>query len=158
MDDFTNLFVSESVKDTIFTITDLSANTTYHWRVFATNIAGGGNYSEVRQFTTAAFSAVERKISSIPKRYALLPAYPNPFNPTTRVTYHLPEKADVFLIIYNSMGQSVQERVSGNRDAGEYLVTWDGKDNCGTPVTSGLYICLFKAASRVLTQKIMLMR
>ena len=156
--DFSDLFVSKTGTDTVLTLSGFEKSTTYYWRVSASNVAGEGVFSDVWSFTTSSPSAVNRKISSTPKRYALLPVYPNPFNPKTTVTYHLPEQAEVSLVIYNSMGQSVQELVSGNKKAGEYMVTWDGRDYRGAPVTSGVYICLFKSGSHVFTQKILLMR
>lgn len=156
--DFTDLFVSKTGTDTALTLTGFEKSTTYYWRVSASNVAGESVFSDEWSFITCSPSAVDGKISSIPKHYALLPAYPNPFNPKTTITYHLPEKAEISLVIYNSMGQSIQELVSGQRQAGEYTVTWDGRDSRGAPVASGLYICLFKTGSRVFTQKILLMR
>ena len=156
--DFPDLLVSETGTDTTFTFTNLDANTTYYWRVFGTNVAGDGDCSETRKFTTSSSSVDDGKTASIPTSYALLPVYPNPFNPRTMITYHLPEKADVSLIIYNNMGQSIQELVSGLQQAGEYKVAWNGRDDSGTFVSSGLYICHFNAGNRVFTQKVLLMR
>ena len=156
--DFSDLLVSESSSDTAFTLTDLPASTTFYWHVYGTNVAGDGDCSEARQFTTSASSSDEGQTGSIPTRYALLPAYPNPFNPRTTITYHLPERADVSLVIFNTRGQSIRELESGWRQAGEYAINWDGRDHRGTPVPSGLYLCRFKAGSRVFTQKLLLMR
>ena len=158
VDDYSELFVSETVTDTAFTLTGLEENSTYYWRVRPYNVAGVGLFSEDWSFTTSSPSAVDRKISSIPKRHALLPAYPNPFNPMITITYQLSEKADVSLVIHNSMGQSVRELVSDLRQAGEYEVTWDGRDNRGAAMASGLYICHFRTGNRVFTQKLLLMR
>jgi len=156
--DFSDLLVAETGTDTAFTLTNLSAYTTYYWRVFATNVAGDGEFSVARQFTTSPAVAVDGLTSTIPTRYALLPAYPNPFNPRTTITYHLPEKTDVSLVIYNIIGERIHDMVSGIRQAGEYAVTWDGRDNLGALVPSGLYICRFKAGSRTFTQKFLLIR
>ena len=156
--DFADMFLNKTCMDTSFTITDLAKSTTYYWRVSASNVAGEGDLSEVWSFTTSSPSAVDRRINSIPEHYALLPVYPNPFNPKATITYHLPEQAEISLVIYNSMGQSVQKLDSGMRQAGEYVLTWDGKNSRGAPVTSGLYICILKTGSLVFTQKILLMR
>jgi len=139
--EFTDLLFNETGPDTAFTLTNLSAHTTYYWRVCASNVAGAGDFAAARQFTTSSSSVGEGKTSTIPARFALMPAYPNPFNPKTTITYHLPEKADVSLVIYNSMGQSILELVSGLRQAGKYTVTWDGRDYRGASLPSGLYIC-----------------
>ncbi len=156
--DFSNLFVSEMTGDTLFTLSNLDMSTTYYWRVCGNNPAGSSIFSDIWQFSTTPLSSIDMENNLIPKHYALLPIYPNPFNPVTTITYHLPEKADVSLMIYNSMGQSVRELVSANQLAGEYKMIWDGRDNQSASVTSGLYICFFKAGNRVFSQKILLIR
>ena len=158
INNFSNLIIGEICTDTTIEVTDLEICTRYYWRVCASNVAGEGKFSDVWTFTIAPTSLMDNTISSTPRNYALLPAYPNPFNPRTTITYHLPETAEVSLIIYNSLGQSVWEVVSGNRIAGEYKVTWDGRDYHGLDVTSGLYICHFKSGGRTITQKLLLMR
>jgi hypothetical protein len=155
---FTDLIVNTTdLTDTSDAVTGLAGNTTYYWRVFATNVAGDGALSESWQFTTSATSA-DRESSSIPKHYALLPVCPNPFNPVTTITYLLPKKTEVSLIIYNSMGQAIRKLASESRKAGKYTVSWDGRNNRGIPVTSGLYLCRFTAGNHEFTQKMLLMR
>ena len=155
---FTDLIVNNTdLTDTSDAVIGLAGNTTYYWCVFATNVAGDGALSESWQFTTSTSSA-DRESSLIPKHYALLPVCPNPFNPVTTITYLLPEKAEVSLVIYNSMGQSIRKLVSGPRKAGKYTVLWDGRNNRGIPVTSGLYLCRFTAGRHEFTQKMLLMR
>jgi hypothetical protein len=157
--DFSNLSIDQAdLTDTLFSTSTLAKNTTYYWRISASNVAGEGDFSAVWSFATSFPVAVDGKIRSLPKDYALLPVYPNPFNPATTITYHLPEEADISLMIYNSMGQHVRELGSGQQQSGEHTKTWDGLNNRGAPVTSGLYICYFKADSHVFTQKILLMR
>ena len=158
MVDFSDLFLSEIGTDTLFEITGLAQNTTYYWRVCGNNVAGEGDYSATRSFTTAATTDLGNQAARLPERYALLPAYPNPFNPRTTITYHLPEQASISLIIYNSTGQFVTGLASGHRQAGEYRVSWDGRDHRGISVPSGLYLCRFKTGSRIFTQKLLLMR
>lgn len=156
---FNDLFVNESgLPDTTFSVTGLEKSTIYYWRVSATNAAGEGGFSSVWHFKTLTLSSVEQGKSPVPKNYALLPVYPNPFNPSTSVTYQLPESADVSVTVFNNMGQMVRELASGRHSAGRYTVQWDGRDSRGTTVTSGLYICFFKAGSQVFKQKMILMR
>ena len=157
--DFSALVIDQtSLTDTLFSASALENNTVYYWCVSASNAAGEGVLSEVWNFSTSSPTAVDGKIDAIPEHYALLPAYPNPFNPKTTIIYHLPESAEVSLIIYNSMGQFVLELVSSYQHAGEYTVTWDGRNNLGVPVTSGLYFCHFKSGNNAFTQQIMLVR
>jgi hypothetical protein len=157
--DFSNLVINQTgLTDTLISTFALENNTAYFWRVSASNVAGESEFSMAWSFTTSSQTVVDKEITFIPKNYDLLPAYPNPFNPMTTITYHLPEKADVSLVIFNSMGQSVQELVSGHRQAGVYMVKWDGQNNHSAPVTSGLYFCRFKANNHIFTQKMLLMR
>lgn len=156
--DFSDMFICNTCLDTAFKAINLELATTYYWRVCASNVAGDSEFSNVWSFTTTFPADVDRAVKLIPHRYALLPTYPNPFNPWTTITYHLPEPSDAELFIYNSMGQSVIKLISGFHQAGEYQVQWNGRDSRGIPVTSGLYICLFKIQSHRFTQKILLMR
>ena len=157
--DFSTLVIDQpSLTDTLFSGSTLENNTTYYWHLSASNVAGESEFSEIWSFTTSTSTAVDWEISAITKGYALWPAYPNPFNPLTKFTYNLPENAEVSLVIYNSMGQFIQELVSGHCQAGEYEVTWDGRDERGAPVAGGLYICHLKTGSVVLTQIILLIR
>ena len=65
--------------------------------------------------------------------------YPNPFNPQTIINYQLPNEANVNLKIYNLLGQEVRTLVNENNIAGEHSIIWDGKDNIGKQVGSGIY-------------------
>jgi len=65
--------------------------------------------------------------------------YPNPFNPTTNIRYHLNEPEDVSLSIYNLRGQKVVDLVSESKAAGSHSIVWDGRDNSGRSVASGIY-------------------
>ena len=79
-----------------------------------------------------------------PKETALLPNYPNPFNPETWIPYQLAEPADVTLIIYDIQGRIVRDLDLGHQRAGIYqsrarAAYWDGRNAHGEPVASGLY-------------------
>jgi len=77
----------------------------------------------------------------IPTTYSLEQNYPNPFNMETEIQYQLPEAGYVYLSIYNSLGQKIRTLVSRNQVAGRYATRWDGRDEQGRDVTSGIYIC-----------------
>ena len=98
-----------------------------------------------------------------PKQTALLPNYPNPFNPETWIPYHLAEDADVTLTIYDSSGRMVRQLRLGHRLAGYYAdrgkaAYWDGRNGYGEQVASGVYFYLlsagdFSAARKMLIRK-----
>lgn len=67
--------------------------------------------------------------------------YPNPFNPATTISYQLSVNANVTLSIYNILGQQVRTLVNENQGAGEHSAIWDGRDNSGQLVGSGVYFC-----------------
>ncbi|MCZ6819681.1 MAG: T9SS type A sorting domain-containing protein, partial [Calditrichaeota bacterium] len=66
--------------------------------------------------------------------------YPNPFNPETRIQYRIPEAAFVQLTIFNLKGQQVRMLEASQKSRGTYSVIWDGKDNIGRQVSSGVYL------------------
>lgn len=82
---------------------------------------------------------------SVPTQFRLEQNYPNPFNPQTAITFSVPTtntNAKVNVRIYNIMGQIVRTLANGvQMSGGEHTVTWDGKDNAGNPVASGVYFC-----------------
>ncbi len=75
-----------------------------------------------------------------PANFALEQNFPNPFNPSTEITFTLPESAPTKLVVYNSLGQVVRTLVDGNVDAGTHKVTFDAKDDGGNELSSGTYI------------------
>ena len=78
-------------------------------------------------------------MKGIPKVCSLEQNIPNPFNPSTSIGYRLPEAGRVKLVVYNVLGQVVRVLVDDVHDAGFYTVVWDGKDNMGRGVASGVY-------------------
>jgi hypothetical protein len=78
--------------------------------------------------------------STMPVPKALLTCSPNPFNPSTTIAYSLPSVGDTTLRIYNTRGQMVKTLVHGQLEAGNHSVTWDGMDDKGKPVASGVYL------------------
>jgi hypothetical protein len=84
--------------------------------------------------------------------------YPNPFNPMTNITYELDREAPVTLAIYNVLGQKVRDLVRGEIQKGLNEVTWDGHDNGGRGLGSGIYFCRLMAGREVITHRIVLIR
>jgi len=95
---------------------------------------------------------------TLPKTYALNQNYPNPFNPMTTIKYQLPKNSDVRLVIYNIMGQEVRNLVSENQPAGYYQIIWDGKNDYGLNVSSGIYLCHITVGKFIKTRKMLLVK
>lgn len=93
------------------------------------------------------------------RTFALKQNYPNPFNPTTNIEYTLNTASSVTLRIYNVMGQEVRTLVGGAvQPASTYSVAWDGKDNAGRAVTSGIYMYRLEAGQLTETRKMTLLK
>jgi N-acetylneuraminic acid mutarotase len=78
--------------------------------------------------------------TAVPSGYALSQNYPNPFNPQTRIKYQLPHADKVMLKVYNIVGQAICTLVDEVKPAGSYEVVWDGRDNTGHRLASGMYL------------------
>lgn len=79
--------------------------------------------------------------SGRPEFFQLMQNYPNPFNGQTQVRFHVPEAVDTRMTVYNSGGQRVRNLVRGKLGSGWHQVAWDGTDDGGRKVASGIYIC-----------------
>ncbi len=84
--------------------------------------------------------------------------YPNPFNPSTTISYDLPSESLVSIVIYDALGQEIRRLVTEQRPAGRYTVQWDAKDHQGYGVGSGVYIAKIEAGSFSASQKMLLLK
>lgn len=90
--------------------------------------------------------------------FALFQNYPNPFNPATTIEYRLEKSADVTLSIFNVGGQCLRSFSFGQVRAGMHQSTWDGKDEGGQQVASGVYFYMLRANQQVLSNKMILIK
>ena len=90
--------------------------------------------------------------------FELYENYPNPFNPTTTISFNLPENAPVNLEIFNLKGQKVRTLINSELKAGKHNIVWNGLDNNGKPVASGVYFYRLSNGEQILSRKMMLMK
>jgi len=90
--------------------------------------------------------------------YSLGKNYPNPFNPETDISFTLPERANASLIVYNVLGKAIKVLVDREMSAGTHTFHWDGRDEFGNPVSSGIYFYRLKADVFDQTMKMVLMK
>lgn len=91
--------------------------------------------------------------------YAIDAIYPNPFNPSTRVEFSVPEKTGLEIKVYDVRGKLVKTLFSGMKQAGTYTVTWNGTNTRGQNVSSGVYFCRLRMeGEKGLTRKVVLLR
>lgn len=97
-------------------------------------------------------------VIELPKNYRLYQNYPNPFNPSTTFTFDLPKNSFVELEIYDISGRKVSTLVNQTMEAGHRQVVWDGHDEFGNQVASGMYFYVLKSGAQMLVGKMLLMR
>lgn len=134
---------------------DLAVGSAYYYRI--STVDANGNESDYsREVSAAVLSVVEGML--VPGQYALRQNYPNPFNPSTTIRFDLPEASRVQLIIYDAMGREVRTLLWGEQSAGYQSVNWDGADDRGQPLSSGIYFYRLQAESYSETMKMVLLR
>ena len=103
--------------------------------------------------------------ANLPQRFTLAQNYPNPFNPSTTIPYRVGgsqfmvnRPIHTTLKIYNILGQLVRTLVDEEKVAGNYKVIWDGRDNSGREVGSGIYFYQLRTEDYTATKKMVLLR
>ena len=126
--------------------------------------------TEVEFETNAALGSIEEPVALltrerrlgdrgyVPDRFMLSQAFPNPFNPSTRFGYGLPRDGQVEIAIYNALGQKVRTLIDQVEPAGYRYATWDGRDDDGRSVTSGLYFYAMQAEGFREVKKVLLLK
>jgi hypothetical protein len=94
----------------------------------------------------------------LPNSFALAQNYPNPFNAGTNITFSLAESGDVTLTVCNLLGQRVRTLINGHREAGIQTEAWDGRDDNGNPVSSGIYFSRLVQNTRSDVRKMVLLK
>ncbi|MGB7062837.1 MAG: FlgD immunoglobulin-like domain containing protein, partial [Candidatus Zixiibacteriota bacterium] len=92
------------------------------------------------------------------RSFTLLQNCPNPFNPRTQISYLLPGDGLVRITVFNSLGQRVRVLLDGHQSAGPERVDWDGKDEQGIEVASGIYFYRMEVGGFAQTKKMLLIK
>ena len=95
-------------------------------------------------FDTSSVTGLDLS-ENLPEEFRLAQNYPNPFNPSTSINFQVPLATDVTLRVFNVLGQEVRTLINGFYAAGQYSVTWNGRDNLENPVPSGMYLYQLEA-------------
>jgi hypothetical protein len=96
--------------------------------------------------------------SIIPEIFALRQNYPNPFNPVTTIAYDVPEMTSVRVDIYNILGQQVRTLINRSHEPGYYRIQWDGTNDYGEVLPTGMYIYSIQASGFTSVKKLVLMK
>jgi hypothetical protein len=99
-----------------------------------------------------------QQIQNVPTVFSLEQNYPNPFNPNTTIRFSIPRPTKIVLTIYNILGQRIATVVNEFKDPGEYSALWNGRNEQGLPVASGMYIYHIAAGEYTAAKKMMLLK
>ncbi|MGM0588895.1 MAG: T9SS type A sorting domain-containing protein [Bacteroidota bacterium] len=130
-------------------VTFNKASSERNFAVKATDVNG----NEGKASDPITVTSVEEGQSGTPATFALQKNYPNPFNPTTKIDYALPQSAEVTITVYNALGQTVATLVDGQKSAGYHSVSFDAQS-----MNSGVYIYRIEAGNFSQTRKMMLVK
>jgi len=118
----------------VIDIKDTKGSSSGLWQTYQANNARTSYY-----YYDPSASAIS-STRPVPEKFALYANYPNPFNPQTTLRYSLKKESDVQLSIYNLLGQKVRTLLRARQKAGVYRINWNGADNQGRNVSSGIYL------------------
>jgi subtilisin family serine protease len=96
--------------------------------------------------------------AKVPAEFSLYQNYPNPFNPGTTISFYLPERSDVNLSIFNILGEKVKTLYCGDMAAGSHSMTWNGTNDAGNAVSTGVYLYKMTAGEKSVTKKMSLLK
>ena len=94
----------------------------------------------------------------IPDSYSLAQNYPNPFNSTTTIYYTVPTAAEVKIKVYNLIGEEIKTLLNQEQSAGKNSIDWDGTNQSGRAVSSGVYFYRLEAGDKIITKKMTFLR
>ncbi len=150
--DFSSIIIDSSLTDTSFIpFEKLYNGTEYYWRVKAFGEGGASEWSEPFSFTIPV--NVSNEIDELPTEFSLSQNFPNPFNPSTQISYTLPEATVIRLNVINNLGQHVATLVNERKSAGWHTVQFDA-----STLSSGLYFYTIKAGNFIQTRKMLLIK
>lgn len=96
--------------------------------------------------------------NQLPEQFVLFDNYPNPFNMQTIIRYQLPQAAHVKLVVYNVLGQKIQTLVDKFQASGDFKIEWNGKDESGNLVPSGVYVYKIETNNFSQVKKLLLLK
>lgn len=139
------------ISDTSLALYNLESNKKFYWRVKANNQLGWSEYSNVETFSIN-LTSIDNDFDLI-QNYSLSPNYPNPFNPTTTISYQLPKTGNVNIKVFDILGREVATLINEEKPAGSYNVEFNGSG-----LASGIYFYQIKSGEFIQTMKMILLK
>jgi len=134
--DGTSFELIDSTINSAYTDDTVVRGNSYYYSVKSVDFSG--NESEFSNIIYLMITDINSKLD-IPTTYYLLQNYPNPFNPQTTIKYGLLDQSTVTIKIYDILGQTIRELVNAKQNPGHHRVIWDGRNNSGQVVSTGIY-------------------
>lgn len=129
---------------------------TYYYKLQDVGIGGQTTFHGPVQFS--GVTSVEDGSVINPGKYQLFQNHPNPFNPNTEIRFTISTSGYVSIKIYDMQGKLVRSLVSERKAAGNYIVSWDSRDENGVKVTSGVYFYRINVGEFTMSKKMILMK
>ncbi|MCD6176397.1 MAG: T9SS type A sorting domain-containing protein, partial [Candidatus Cloacimonetes bacterium] len=149
------VMIADDIMETSYLDPNVPNGTyTYHIRA----IYSGGYQSALSADAVIEHIQTNADGITIPVVTELTGNYPNPFNPTTTISFSIKEAGFVSIDIYNMKGQLVKTLVNEQLDAAYYNITWNGKDNSNKTISSGVYFYKMRSSNYTATKKMILMK
>lgn len=158
IEDPQHLYVITSTNQTQFVDVNLDSTKNYYYWISALDDADNEGFATGIKKATAVYKA---PIVEFPLDFDLKANYPNPFNSQTTIKYSIPremDKAMAMLTIYNMLGNRIRILVNGIQAVGQHTITWNGKDENGVEVASGMYLYRLECKGSTLNRKMLLLR
>lgn len=118
---------------------------------------GGYDYAVRAILAPSISTPLKGRIASLPEEYLLAQNYPNPFNASTTISYQIPSATHVTLSVYNLLGQEIRRLVDAQQSAGDNAVSWNGMDEDGYHVSSGVYLYRLQCGDRSFTRRMLVL-
>jgi len=164
--------IDDAVKDLVSEFSNSDVKTVYYFGF--SKMQGGGSHghpgvedglingTELAIFLESIWPNMNTTVTARknlhPVTKEIIRVFPNPFNPITHIHYRLTESTQVKLDIYDVLGRKVKTLVNRETSAGAHSITWDGTDNSGSVVSSGVYMCWFHSNNLVEAKKIVFLQ
>jgi len=103
-------------------------------------------------------NTIVTKDAGVPKSYQLSQNYPNPFNAGTVISYYLAHTGTVKLDVFDVLGRTVRVLIDESQPEGNHQITWDGRDQTGEAIASGVYFYRLVAGDRAITKKMVVVK
>lgn len=116
-----------------------------------------GDVVDLNAITTDRITSAE-PVGRVSPAPSIGQAVPNPFNPATTISFYVPSEMPVRMVIYDTAGRKVRTLIENTIPAGKGEAVWDGRNDSGRPVASGIYYCRLEACGRVRSRKLVLLR